>query len=315
MISIIIVLYTDVMQLALHLIASHLVSQATHVVVVDACGTFAAETLRDIIVAKLADVANPSNFQHAGYMYQPPQGRSAADEALVDQATDMLDRVRLARIFDVTGLVEMIGEVRRACQAAQSLSRPGDASVVMGTGGDAAAEHKGLMPTGPADSLAIGLVVVDDFASLLAPLITSNQIEAQAMITSIHRSLGHLVRSHQICAILLNSVVGSGKASHAKPAQSGSRASDGVSVLQSVSGKPALGQTLAALVDVSIMLSKIPKSRKDAELIYGGAAVDQAAKAAYVEVLEVLKDRYGPRQDRMAAFEIVHPHRLVGYTG
>ena len=52
-------------------------------------------------------------------------------------------------------------------------------------------------------------------------------------------------------------------------------------------------------------MSSIPKTKEDAEVAYGGGARD-GRKWKSVFVLEVLRDRYGDREGRWAAIEIIN---------
>ena len=77
---------------------------------------------------------------------------------------------------------------------------------------------------------------------------------------------------------------------------------ENASIFNSTVGKPALGKSFAYLIDTSIFLSILPKSRGDAELAYGGRIDDMHWDT--VCVLEVLKDKHGTREGRWAAFEV-----------
>ena len=52
-------------------------------------------------------------------------------------------------------------------------------------------------------------------------------------------------------------------------------------------------------------MSSIPKTKEDAEMAYGSGTRD-GRKWKSVFVLEVLRDRYGDREGRWAAFEIIN---------
>ena len=123
-------------------------------------------------------------------------------------------------------------------------------------------------------------------------------IPGQALLTSLLRSLHHLARQRRICTILVNNVV---KTVRPAEFQALRRPEDDVSVFAAVQGKPALGRTLAHLVDQSILISRIPKTRGDV----ARAQDPHAGGCRYVGIFEVLKDRNGPRTGRWAAFDIV----------
>lgn len=106
------------------------------------------------------------------------------------------------------------------------------------------------------------------------------------------RSLHHLTHTHHLCTLLINSIVGLHPSDHPSYRRRPDESSN-LSIFESTAGKPALGKTFAYLVDTSLLLSKVPKGDE--------ALVDRQN----VEVLEVVKDRYGAREGRWAAFHIV----------
>lgn len=114
------------------------------------------------------------------------------------------------------------------------------------------------------------------------------------------RSLHHLSVKFAICTIVTNSVVGVHPS--ANP-QYHRRPEDNVSIFASIMGKPALGKTFAYLVDISILLSSLPKTREDAEAAYGGD--NESKDFASAGIFEVLKDRRGVQAGRWTAFDII----------
>jgi hypothetical protein len=74
------------------------------------------------------------------------------------------------------------------------------------------------------------------------------------------------------------------------------------SIFASTTARPSLGKTLAGLVDCHILLSMVPKRRKDAEIF----AVGKSGKAETVNIMEVLTERAANRIGRWAAFEIAN---------
>ena len=80
------------------------------------------------------------------------------------------------------------------------------------------------------------------------------------------------------------------------------RQEDQVSVFSSTVGKPALGKPYSYLIDTSIMLSTVPKTLDDAEIVYG----DNVGQAKYSNILEILHDKNANRAERWAAFDIIN---------
>ncbi len=76
---------------------------------------------------------------------------------------------------------------------------------------------------------------------------------------------------------------------------------DQPSIFASTTTRPSLGKTFASLVDCHVLLSMVPKRRKDAEVFVGG----KVGKAEAVHVMEILDERLADGVGRWAAFEIV----------
>lgn len=106
------------------------------------------------------------------------------------------------------------------------------------------------------------------------------------------RSLHHLTKDYNLCTLLLNSAVGLHPSDNPKYNRRHDESSN-VSIFKSTPGKPALGKTYAYLVDTSLFLSKVPRGD------------EPPADEELVEVIEVVKDRYGAREGRWAPFQIV----------
>ena len=122
------------------------------------------------------------------------------------------------------------------------------------------------------------------------------------------RSLDHLTTRHQVCTLLINAAVGLSPSSN-PTYQRGPE--DNASVFTSTLGRPALGKMFAHLIDTSLFLSSIPKSKSDAERAYGGTGSSDVQWKS-LNILEVLKDRHGSREGRWAAFDIVNGVELMG---
>lgn len=119
------------------------------------------------------------------------------------------------------------------------------------------------------------------------------------MLASCMRSLLHLTKRRRICTLVVNAAVGLRAQStlyHRKP-------EDHVSIFGSTLGKPALGKHFSFLIDTSIFLSTLPRSKDDADIAYSDDHEVQNHKR--VGVIEVLKDRNGSREGRWSVFMIM----------
>jgi hypothetical protein len=79
--------------------------------------------------------------------------------------------------------------------------------------------------------------------------------------------------------------------------------SDRRSIFQSVNVVPALGYTYAQILDVSILLSRLPRMHHDAEALYAHSPESSFPWESTV-VFEILFDRWGSRDGQWAAFAI-----------
>lgn len=155
--------------------------------------------LRDVLALRLRQQRQRTSFQQSGYVYaKRPADPEPVTEELAQEATSMLDRVKLMRVFDVAGLVEAVGEITESCEQSAEVS----AEIgVLKHGGvadsedelseeDILAESEGFESGDPAQLLesqnsgiipihdgGIGMVVIDTIADIFGPLMGKNQIQ------------------------------------------------------------------------------------------------------------------------------------------
>lgn len=122
----------------------------------------------------------------------------------------------------------------------------------------------------------LGMMVIDNIAVPVNVLTDKNQIQANALVVSLLRTLALLTYDQQLCTLLINSTV---KA----------RAGDPIGAFASTSSRPALGATYAHCIDLSILLSTHQHSTNSAQLD---------------TVIEILHDRRGSRMGNWTSFRI-----------
>lgn len=240
-------------------------------------------------------------------------------ETMIEEATSMLDRVKVMRVFDLAGVVEAISEVNGLTEEiAPKFETP--AVVVFKKRrveiGDSEEElddedeelqaepwresvnlhdSQGIEPhSGP-----IGMIIIDTITNVVSTMMAKSQTQGQALLASFLRSLRHLTSRHHICTILTNAAVGISSPNNPE-LRHGSR--ENVSIFSSTMGKPALGKMFTFLIDTSIFLSTVPKTSDDATIAFGDGG--EASSYQKAHILEILKDRCGTREGRWAAFEI-----------
>jgi hypothetical protein len=78
--------------------------------------------------------------------------------------------------------------------------------------------------------------------------------------------------------------------------------------------RPALGKTFTYFLDLHVLLSVLPKTRRDVELLYSSQTSfdrrNNILKPDLVNILEVVSDRYDGRVGKWASFVIEGGVRL-----
>lgn len=178
--------------------ASYLLSTPKgEVAIIDTSGTFSPVRLRDVIALRLRTQQQRTKYQQSGYVYaKVATDPEPVGEGFVSEATSMLNRVKVMRIFDVAGLTEAVGEIAEICEQAPSVpveNGPSRRAVVVDseddlseddscaegfdTGGEAeplVSQHDNMMPSWDGK---IGMIIVDTIASILGPLMGKSQIQ------------------------------------------------------------------------------------------------------------------------------------------
>ncbi|KAL9117765.1 MAG: hypothetical protein Q9187_005694 [Circinaria calcarea] len=288
----------------------------SEVALIDTTGSFSPLRLRDVVSLRLSQRSEGESDRHSEHVYEKLSVHSGID--LMDKANQMalkmLDRVKVMRVFDFAGVVEAIGEVGEMWEKVdmdvdrtKAAFRPGD-EIPNSQDSDDSEEYDGSedmsnrLPTATAPG--IGMIVLDNIANPISSIMAKSQLQAQALLIPFLRSLYHLTAQHHLGTLLLNSAVNLTPSTNANY-QRYSQPEDNASIFASTLGKPALGKIYANLIDTSIFMSSIPKTKEDAEVAYGGGARD-GGRWKSVFVLEVLRDRYEDREGRWAAFEVIN---------
>lgn len=298
---------------------SHLLRfSSSQVAIIDTTGSFLPVRLRDVLVFRLKARHQRQSYRQSGYVYEKT---SLPTGSFVEEATAMLDRVKVMRAFDLAGVIEAVSEVgqmtERASQA--SVNKIKERRQEIGDSEDESdADEKDLV-TEPLssdrkqatdhDNGQIGMIIIDTIANVVSSLISKSQTTGQALLVSFMRTLSRLTMRHQICTILINAAVGvvtsSTNSSYKR------RPEDNVSIFASTMGKPALGKTFTYLIDTSIFVSMVPNRTEDAAIAFGEDGSGRAWRKAIV--LEVIKDKCGAREGRWAAFEILEGIKIVPF--
>lgn len=288
---------------------------------IDTTGSFSPLRLRDVLVFRLEAKAQRESYKHSGYMYERASSKAKeAKQGFIDEATALLDRVKVMRVFDLAGVIEAVGEVGEMRErVAQASAKP--ASIARRardqiSDSEEELEEEDKIASGPAtvegEQVAepqggqVGIIVIDTITNVVSSLMSKGQTQGQALLASFMRTLYHLTSHHLICTILTNAAVALTSSNNSEYKR---RPEDNVSIFSSTMGKPALGKTFTYLIDTSIFLSAIPKTMNDAAIAFSERVDGTSFQKAFV--LEVLKDRCGMREGRWAAFDILDEVKIV----
>lgn len=290
---------------------------------IDTTGSFSPLRLRDVLIFRLQARLERHRYQQSGYVYErTPLDSEQTRKVILVEATSMLDRVKVMRVFDFAGVVEAVGEVGqmveglqlRARQAGPAVERAkndeiGDSEEELDDDYDPPVKRLSSSSEGADGEMGrLGMLIVDSITSVVSPVMSNSQIQGQALLTSFMRSLHHLTGRRHLCTILINAAVGLNTSNNPEHQL---RPEEHVSIFSSTLGKPALGKTFTYLVDTSIFMSAVPRTTQDAT----AAFPDSGESFQKALILEILKDRRGSREGRWAAFDIADGVKLVPCHG
>ncbi|KAI9812153.1 MAG: hypothetical protein M1827_004819 [Pycnora praestabilis] len=278
---------------ALHVLTTHLLAHPeSQVAVIDTTGSFSPFRMYDVVLARLLKEQEVKERALGGTKVVGGQ----EGEDLRRKAEEMLDRVQVMRVFDFYGVIDAVGEIRermedfeltkerKVVEIGWEVEQKGEREIADSEdeieSEDVEMEEQGSRqkitfgttegPQAKATNRDVGIIVIDTITNVRPP--------AQAQQ---HDPTNSFIRQPR------------------KP-------DDNVSIFSSTLGKPALGKSFAYCVDMQVFLSKIPRTREDAEEIYGGegGGGGTTGGAEMASVMEVIADRSGEREGRWAAFMI-----------
>lgn len=291
------------------LLTSHLLSSNTaNATIIDCTLTFDVRKLHQILQASLPSSSSTST--------STSQKNAEKDGPA---ALEILNRLKIMKIFDYIGLMEAVAEVQDFLE--REPPPPPPPPLPKGTISDSEDEHeedllddndeghstlppaaaaattsKSPLPTLPPESndpLHPHLLIISSLSRILSPLLKSNYTHGQAILASFLRLLGHLAKVHDLCILGF----GDAAAAAATRPKSTSSAEGRLSMFKSCTMRSVLGDgTVGGLVDMHLYLHGLPKE---------GGGMKMA------RVLEVVHDRHDGRFSRWAAFEYDSDGRLV----
>jgi hypothetical protein len=293
------------------LIAAHLLtSRRAEATVVDTTNSFDVRRLHKRLVAGLIRDSE----------------RSAKDDGVRDEAVRVLERARIMKAFDFVGLTECVAELRENLETPsnrEASPRESTVSAPRGTVGDSEDEEEMLdapaspskpIPPSPketgnyidAEARSSHLLIIDNITYVTSPILKNNHVQGQALLTTFMRSLAHVTRRHDICTIIHNTTVTYSNINNNTSNNINNPATPELtpSIFASCALRPALGKSFPYLLDLHLLLHRLPISASDAKAMYAAHGAIPIQEHRLASVLEVMHDRYGDRVGHWSAFRI-----------
>ncbi|KAF7853233.1 hypothetical protein EAF04_010735 [Stromatinia cepivora] len=315
------------------------------VVVIDTTGSFSLPLLVKVLTSRLLKMRNEMrNMDDTNMNFENGQNPEAETEIEIQKEVNaMLELVAISRVFDIEGLWEVLSEIGRTDGqrsndkddqdiSKNSPSRKGKSIEKQAESlhklpdeiGDSEEEEdiemtpphvKPTCNTSEAET-SPKILVIDNMHYLISHLFThSEKSSAHNLLSLLSRTLNTLTHTQNILTILHNTTI-STKINYTKPG-SGQPPPTIQSIITSTAQKPSLGRIFDDFLDLHIMISKIPKRREDAEVLYGQDENLLGEELNYCFVFEVLRDecpvlggdrglgrKFGDREQRWGLFEV-----------
>jgi hypothetical protein len=243
------------------------------------------------------------------------------DEEVDKDVQLCLEMVAISRVFDTEGLWEVLGEVGRDNISNDDSSilpssldpetndrSPQRPTEILDSEEELTPEE--ITPTTPRNqdsSSGTEIIIIDNITHIITEFLARKEkSEAHGLLTLLSITLHTMTHTSNILTILHNGTVPSKSTStstsnYTYPTTTTSRNQyprhpqipNPTSIFLSNPTKPALGQIFMQFPELHLFLSKLPKSREDAEVLYGqdeDSLTSYQKEVRYCFVVEVLKD-------------------------
>jgi hypothetical protein len=230
--------------------------------------------------------------------------------------------VAISRVFDIEGLWEVLGEVGRASTLEDDKNilenessvdpqvneqSPQKPTEIIDSEEERTPEDTTLPPSQPRnqnEDSGMEIIIIDNMTHIISELLARKEkSEAHTLLSLLSLTLHTLTHTSNILTVLHNTTVPSKStySSTTSLATTRTRARGSqqpliqhpTSIFPSNPTKPALGQVFTQFAELHLFVSRLPKTRQDAELLYGQneeAISGQQDSVQYCHVVEVLKD-------------------------
>ncbi|GAB7345030.1 hypothetical protein MBLNU457_3447t1 [Dothideomycetes sp. NU457] len=239
---------------------------------------------------------------------QPHSNPNLTPRDLDLEATQLLDRVRIMRVFDFEGMLEGIAELRTELEStskeieddatdqathddATAMNKPrsavpdsqahsdSDDELLLSTPHTSPTKNTaGTKPQPSSDTQTppAHLLLLSSLSTIFVPLQRTTHTAATSQLTTFLRSLRHTTLAHNLLTLILNSTQQpymskpSLDAVHTTQAEEKEKeTTSSPSIFPSCTSVPSLGKTLPYLLDAHLLCHLVPKNAADARRVFG----------------------------------------------
>ncbi|TKX18198.1 hypothetical protein C1H76_9671 [Elsinoe australis] len=272
---------------------------------------------------------------------QPHINPNLPPRDLDQEATALLERLSIMRVFSFEGLAEALSEFKSTCDShatppanSPTPNPPPMKSTIPDSQANEEDEdlfalqvqeptttnHPSPSPQPspqaqpPSSPISRKLLIIDDLSTIFSPLQRQSYTQSSALLASLLRSTHHLATTHPLSVLLMNSTYApalsrpsprrpddTATASERKPPPRGP------SIFASCAARPMFGHVLDQGAGLHCLVHRVPRTAGDAGRAYGekeGEGRERGRGVGWVNCLEVVGDRDWGRGQRFGFFEV-----------
>ncbi|KAE9380369.1 hypothetical protein N431DRAFT_395155 [Stipitochalara longipes BDJ] len=317
--------------ISLHLLVSVLLSNldsstrslaTPKATIIDTTGSFPVSLLAEVLKARVLSsraataiaAVKTANYTISG------QEQEVGDEEVEKDVQRCLEMVAISRVFDIEGLWEALGEVARddtfqdesylfpSTRETDGQSPQKPTEILDSEEELTPDEASPIPPPSPNFTSGTEIIIIDNLTHIITELLARKEkSEGHSLLTLLSLTLHTLTHTSNILTILHNGTASSkptstSTANHIYPTTPSAprnqhprqpQIPNPSSIFLSNPMKPALGQIFTQFPELHLFISKLPKMRGDAEVLYGqdeDSFASYQKEVKYCFVVEVLKD-------------------------
>jgi hypothetical protein len=300
--------------------------------IIDTTGSFPIALLAKVLNSRIISsrASSTTAAVHTGNYAVSGEIPDVSKEEVEIDVQRCLEVVAISRVFDFEGLWEVLGEVNRDSTLHDDYAIPSSPDPeahepephhppeIFDSEEELTPERASSRDKKSPDP-GMEIIIVDNLTHIITSLLAQKEkSEAHGHLALLSHTLHTMTHTSNILTILHNSTVPSkptsistststSKYNYNYPTTTGARThhqhsraqtpqvQNRSSIFPSNTAKPALGQIFTQFPDLHLFLSRLPKRREDAEIIYGrdedsSLGYGNRKDVKYCYVVEVLKD-------------------------